>query len=159
MIKRGEIYWAEIDSKTLHINKGRRPVLVVSNDKCNEFSPVVHCVPLTTAKKKFLPTHVAIEINGIYNTVLCEQIVPINSNELKEFDFIKKISNSKMDAVCVAMMKQLGIMGVWCMNVLSLFDGISCGMVALERAGILVKRYYASEIEKDVTKWHEWSIS
>ena len=61
------------------------------------------------------------------------------------------------------------------MNVLSLFDGISCGMVALERAGIKVDRYYASEIDEnaiaiskknypniirlgDVTKWHEWDI-
>lgn len=33
------------------------------------------------------------------------------------------------------------------MNVLSLFDGISCGRVALERAGIKVDNYYASEIE------------
>jgi len=61
------------------------------------------------------------------------------------------------------------------MNVLSLFDGISCGMVALDRAGIKVDNYYASEIDKyaiqvsknnypsiirlgDVTKWREWDI-
>ena len=61
------------------------------------------------------------------------------------------------------------------MKVLSLFDGISCGMVALERAGIQVDAYYASEIDKnaiaisqknypniirlgDVTKWREWDI-
>lgn len=61
------------------------------------------------------------------------------------------------------------------MNVLSLFDGISCGRVALDRAGINVKNYYASEIDKyatkiseanypdiirlgDVTKWKEWNI-
>ena len=61
------------------------------------------------------------------------------------------------------------------MKVLSLFDGISCGMVALERAGITVDAYYASEIDKnaiaisqknypniirlgDVTKWREWDI-
>lgn len=61
------------------------------------------------------------------------------------------------------------------MKVLSLFDGISCGMVALERAGIPVDVYYASEIEPstitisrknyptivqlgDVTKWREWDI-
>lgn len=60
-------------------------------------------------------------------------------------------------------------------TVLSLFDGISCGRVALERAGIKVNKYYASEIEKnaikittknypdtiqlgDVTKWREWDI-
>ena len=34
------------------------------------------------------------------------------------------------------------------MNVLSLFDGISCGQVALERAGIKVDNYFASEIKK-----------
>jgi len=33
------------------------------------------------------------------------------------------------------------------MKVLSLFDGISCGRVALERAGINVEKYYSSEIE------------
>jgi len=34
------------------------------------------------------------------------------------------------------------------MKVLSLFDGISCGRLALERAGITVEKYYASEIDK-----------
>ena len=60
-------------------------------------------------------------------------------------------------------------------NVLSLFDGISCGRVALERAGIEYEKYYASEIDKfpikvaqknfpdtiqlgDVKNWREWDI-
>ena len=38
------------------------------------------------------------------------------------------------------------------MNVLSLFDGISCGRIALERAGIKVDRYIAYEIEKYATQ-------
>ena len=33
-------------------------------------------------------------------------------------------------------------------NVISLFDGISCGQLALKDAGIEVENYYASEIEK-----------
>jgi DNA (cytosine-5)-methyltransferase 3A len=61
------------------------------------------------------------------------------------------------------------------MKILSTFDGIACGRVALERAGIPVEAYYASEIEDtsiaiskknypdivqlgDVTKWREWDI-
>lgn len=61
------------------------------------------------------------------------------------------------------------------MNVLSLFDGMSCGQIALERAGINVSRYYAAELDKyaitvtqanypdtiqlgDVTAWREWDI-
>lgn len=60
-------------------------------------------------------------------------------------------------------------------NVLSLFDGISCGMVALERAEIPVNKYYASEIDKyaikvsnknypniiqlgDINNWKSWDI-
>ena len=38
------------------------------------------------------------------------------------------------------------------MKVLSLFDGISCGQVALERAGIKVDTYYASEIDENAIK-------
>jgi len=43
-------------------------------------------------------------------------------------------------------------------NVLSLFDGMSCGRIALERAGIPVNKYYASEINKEAIKvsLHNW---
>ena len=61
------------------------------------------------------------------------------------------------------------------MIVLSLFDGMSCGKLALERAGIPVEKYYASEIDKwamkvsmnnypeitqlgDINNWKEWGI-
>lgn len=37
-------------------------------------------------------------------------------------------------------------------NVLSLFDGMSCGRIALERAGIKVDNYFASEIDKHAIK-------
>ena len=38
------------------------------------------------------------------------------------------------------------------MKVLSLFDGIGCCRIALERAGVIVDKYYASEIEKSAIK-------
>lgn len=61
------------------------------------------------------------------------------------------------------------------MNVLSLFDGMSCGQIALAKAGIKVNKYYAAEVDKyaiqvtqnnypgtiqlgDVTKWREWDL-
>lgn len=61
------------------------------------------------------------------------------------------------------------------MNVLSLCDGISCGRIALERAGIKVDKYYASEINEpsikvaldnypdiielgDIRNWDKWDI-
>ena len=61
------------------------------------------------------------------------------------------------------------------MKVLSLFDGMSCGQIALRDLGVPIDRYYASEIDKhaiaqtqlnfpetiqlgDVEKWREWDI-
>ena len=61
------------------------------------------------------------------------------------------------------------------MNILSLFDGMSCGQIALNRIGVKPVKYYASELDKcaitvtqanypdtiqlgDVTKWREWHI-
>ena len=38
------------------------------------------------------------------------------------------------------------------MNVLSLFDGMSCGQIALERAGIKVDNYFASEVDEYAIK-------
>lgn len=43
------------------------------------------------------------------------------------------------------------------MRVLSLFDGISCGRVALERAGIPVSRYVAYEIDKNAINCSAWN--
>jgi len=60
-------------------------------------------------------------------------------------------------------------------TVLALFDGMACGLEALKRAGIPVKKYYASEIDQyaikiasknhpeiihlgDVQNWKEWDI-
>jgi len=44
------------------------------------------------------------------------------------------------------------------MNVLSLFDGISCGRVSLERGGHRVHKYFASEIDKYAYLFHKKTI-
>ena len=38
------------------------------------------------------------------------------------------------------------------MNVLSLFDGMSCGQIALDRCGLSYDNYFASEIDKYAIK-------
>ena len=38
------------------------------------------------------------------------------------------------------------------MNVLSLFDGMSCGMIALDQLGFKINKYYACEIDKYAIK-------
>ena len=45
------------------------------------------------------------------------------------------------------------------MNVLSLFDGMSCGQLALQKANIKYDNYYASEIKKIAIKVTQRSFS
>ena len=43
-------------------------------------------------------------------------------------------------------------------NVLSLFDGMSCGQIALQRAGIKINQYFASEIKPHAIKVTQYNF-
>jgi hypothetical protein len=59
----------------------------------------------------------------------------------------QKLSDSTEPAITYSeCYRQYGI------NVLSLFDGMSCGQIALERSGIKVNKYFASEIKPHAIK-------
>lgn len=112
---RGQIWWLpRYDNKTMNaIQNDGRPVVIISNNTGNKFSPALMIAPLTTADKKALPTHVKITMeDGQISTVLCEQIKTINNNTLAEF--VGNISETKMTeingAICVALgLKEIAI--------------------------------------------------
>lgn len=89
MIKRGEIYYADLSPIVGSEQGGVRPVLVISNDLGNYFSPTV-IVAAVTAKmeKSKLPTHIDIEKTpkGLDkdSVILLEQIRTIDKTRLKE---------------------------------------------------------------------------
>lgn len=70
-IHRGEIFYMTFKEQTGSEQQGGRPVIVVSNETCNKFSPTVTVVPLTTKGKKPLPTHVELNVEGlpVYGTI------------------------------------------------------------------------------------------
>lgn len=73
----------------------------------------------------------------------------------KQFDKFKKLCELlKSNDVDNArnLVEEINERWWWKLNVLSLFDGISCGQVALEKAGIKVNKYFASEIEESAIK-------
>ena len=59
-----------------------RPWLIVSNDSCNQSSPILTAVPLTTQPKSDLPVHVAFNDGKQPQTILCEQIRTISEQLL-----------------------------------------------------------------------------
>ena len=74
LVTKGQVLWVDLpDVESGSVQKGRRPVVVISNNKGNQFSPVILVAPLTSRKKKHLPTHVdvfASETNGIKSVSL-----------------------------------------------------------------------------------------
>lgn len=62
------------------------------------------------------------------------------------------IESTNVDLVQKPSFCQTPVTGSTGLNVLSLFDGMSCGQIALNRAGIPYDKYYASEIDKHAIK-------
>lgn len=87
IIKRGDIYWAQLNAHG-SVQGGIRPVIVISNNKGNMYSPTVIVVPLTSnLNKTKLPTHVFVSVKtGIPkdSLALMEQIITINKTQLGE---------------------------------------------------------------------------
>lgn len=83
-----EIWMADLGERNGSLQSGRRPVLVVSNDKNNRYSSVLNVIPMTTKmNKRNLPCHVEIynyERFGLNapSTIMVEQLTVIDKNDL-----------------------------------------------------------------------------
>ncbi|MGM0472449.1 MAG: type II toxin-antitoxin system PemK/MazF family toxin [Bacillota bacterium] len=87
-VKRGDVYYADLNPVVGSEQGGIRPVLVIQNDIGNKYSPTVIIAAITSKiEKAKLPTH--IEIDGgecdlkCDSVVLLEQIRTIDKRRLK----------------------------------------------------------------------------
>ena len=90
IVKKGDLYFADLSPVVGSEQGGVRPVLVVQNDVGNKYSPtiIVAAVTSQTGKAK-LPTHIEICTND-YNimknsVILLEQIRTIDKKRLREY--------------------------------------------------------------------------
>ncbi len=89
LIKRGELYYADLSPVIGSEQGGVRPVLVVQNDVGNKYSPTVIAAAVTSKLSKArLPTHIELSahVYGLAkdSVVLLEQIRTIDKRRLKE---------------------------------------------------------------------------
>ena len=89
MVKRGDIYYADLSPVVGSEQGGIRPVLVVQNDIGNKYSPTVIVAAITSRiNKAKMPTHIEIEgeKHGLAkdSVILAEQIRTIDKRRLKE---------------------------------------------------------------------------
>lgn len=110
-IRRGDLFYADLNPVVGSEQGGIRPVLVIQNDVGNHFSPTVVAAAITSRKaKNSLPTHILLEnVPGLAPTslLLLEQLRTIDRKRLR--GYIGRISKEKMLEVDAALAVSIGI--------------------------------------------------
>lgn len=113
MIRRGELYYADLSPVIGSEQGGVRPVLVVQNDIGNKYSPTIIAAAITSQiNKAKLPTHIEISGSGYGlnkdSVILLEQIRTLDKKRLKER--IGELPGVTMQKVNEALLISLGFM-------------------------------------------------
>ena len=115
IVKRGEIYYADLSPVVGSEQGGIRPVLIVQNDVGNKYSPTVIAAAITSQiNKAKLPTHIEISAQEYGLTkdsvILLEQIRTIDKRRLKEK--IGRLDDDLMEKVNEALSISFGLIEV-----------------------------------------------
>lgn len=100
VMKRGEIYHADLNPVFGSEQGGYRPVLIIQNNRGNQHSPTVIVAAITSQPKTKLPTHVPINgINGLEKEsfVLLEQIRTVDKRRLD--DYVGRLNRDQMNKI------------------------------------------------------------
>lgn len=114
LIKRGDIFYADLSPVIGSEQGGVRPILVVQNDVGNRYSPTVIAAAITSRiNKAHLPTHIEIDSKDFGLTkesvILLEQIRTIDKKRLREK--IGHLDDEKMKSVNEALNISFGLPG------------------------------------------------
>ena len=110
IIRRGDVFYADLSPVVGCEQGGIRPVLIIQNDIGNRYSPTVIVVAITSKLKKELPTNVEIgcmEPLQKNSVVLLEQIRTIDRIRLLEY--IGSLSDLRMISIDQALSLSLGL--------------------------------------------------
>ncbi len=88
LIKRGDLFYADLNPVIGSEQGGIRPVLVVQNNIGNMHSPTIVVLPITSSKKPILPVHAKVDDTDLLTNgsiVLAEQIRTIDKRRLRSY--------------------------------------------------------------------------
>lgn len=112
IVKRADIFYADLSPVVGSEQGGIRPVLIIQNDIGNRYSPTVICAAITSQiNKAKLPTHIEIDCTKYPlikdSVVLLEQVRTIDKKRLKEK--IGHLDTSIMSRVDKALLVSVGL--------------------------------------------------
>ena len=88
MIKRGDVYYADLSGVVGSEQGGIRPVVVIQNDKGNRYSKTIVVAPISKKMSKpRIPTHVIFSDDALHyvSMILCEQLRTIDKQRLGQW--------------------------------------------------------------------------
>jgi mRNA interferase MazF len=106
-MKRGEVWWVNLDPTIGTEISKTRPAVILSNDSSNKFLNRVQIIPLTSHVEKCYPSEAIIKLNGKDSKAMADQITTADKKRLK--DKIGTISSKDMMAIEKAVKIQLGL--------------------------------------------------
>jgi mRNA interferase MazF len=110
-VKKGDIYLVNLGEGEGSIQGKMRACIIVSNEKANTYSPVIHVVPLTSKAKRNLPTHVKI---GMESGLQQESVAIAEQARLIDKSMIVKklgqIDSVTLDKVETSILVQFGLL-------------------------------------------------
>ena len=114
VVKRGDVFYADLRPVVGSEQGGIRPVVIIQNDIGTRYSPTLICAAITSKiNKAKMPTHVAIQANEFElmrdSVVLLEQIRTIDKRRLK--DRICHLTGESMERVDECLMISMGLGG------------------------------------------------
>ena len=110
-MRRGEVYWAELESRSRSEQRGRRPVVVISNDGFNAIPAwrSVVVVPLSTSTARTGPTAIGLPAGagglGKASIALCHQVTTLDRVKLARR--IGSLSSTDLDRLSAGLMAAL----------------------------------------------------
>ena len=106
-IRRGALFYADLDPVVGSEQGGTRPILILQNDVGNYFSPTVVAAAITSRRDKtHLPTHVLLD-NVPTSLLLLEQIRTVDRRRLR--GYIGQINKKKMKEIDAALATSVGL--------------------------------------------------
>ncbi len=98
-LRRGDIVIVDFGKQIGSEQSGKRPALIIQNDKGNKFSPTVIICGITSQNKKKIPTHVEVcpEETGLkyHSVILFEQVRTIDKSRV--YDVIGHVSENLLE--------------------------------------------------------------
>ena len=103
-MRRGDIYYANLDPVIGSEQGGIRPVVVIQNNVGNHYSPTTIVAAITSKDDKAkVPTHVKVKVEGLSRTsiILLEQIRTIDKSRLRSY--VNTLTDETMGIVDAAL--------------------------------------------------------